>query len=627
MNYYHIKLDTTGEKRKIVDEGAVSDQDFLYFQTSEEDIYLVSSNECSQKDITEKLNSFDFRLERYTAISEKDFVEKVGKDKLGLFGYFLLRQKEKSCQLLPKDDVVAELDQIISLTQFKSEVRYLLADIARQKKASSVSDTLEKEPIIWIFNGKEGSGRKFAISFLERLFGLSAKILNFRRYGFPEIGDKEFPVIYDTSSIDAKDKIAFAQVLKSKESTRFGIVVAHSSEEAHQLKQELSSHFYQITIVDFPRYSKEELYKIADTMLQERAIHIRPRDLKELLEKRFKVQNAKEVRQLVQELYHFAVSIDYEYDKQNFINLIGFQEDKPKISTSKEAYKKLTEMVGLHAVKDLLAQQLAYARITALRKEKDLASDDSNNHLVFSGNPGTGKTEVARLYTEILFEHQLIKDNKLVEVGRADLIGEYVGQTAPKIRKVFDAASGGVLFIDEAYSLTPQNERDFAVEAIPALIQEMENRRDEVLVIFAGYPDLMRDFVKANPGLQSRVSRELVFKDYSACELYDIFQLMVSKRDYTCTPACKDILSAHFSTIVHQTDFGNGRYVRKLLELTLYQQAKRLMAGDISRLGKRELREIRKSDIVNAIKEIDSKKESTRVIGFGRQQRAMNIEM
>lgn len=618
MNYYHIKLDTTGEKRKIVDEGAVSDQDFLYFQTSEEDIYLVSSNECSQKDITEKLNSFDFRLERYTAISEKDFVEKVGKDKLGLFGYFLLRQKEKSCQLLPKDDVVAELDQIISLTQFKSEVRYLLADIARQKKASSVSDTLEKEPIIWIFNGKEGSGRKFAISFLERLFGLSAKILNFRRYGFPEIGDKEFPVIYDTSSIDAKDKIAFAQVLKSKESTRFGIVVAHSSEEAHQLKQELSNHFYQITIVDFPRYSKEELYKIADTMLQERAIHIRPRDLKELLENRFKVQNAKEVRQLVQELYHFAVSIDYEYDKQNFINLIGFQEDKPKISTSKEAYKKLTEMVGLHAVKDLLAQQLAYARITALRKEKDLASDDSNNHLVFSGNPGTGKTEVARLYTEILFEHQLIKDNKLVEVGRADLIGEYVGQTAPKIRKVFDAASGGVLFIDEAYSLTPQNERDFAVEAIPALIQEMENRRDEVLVIFAGYPDLMRDFVKANPGLQSRVSRELVFEDYSACELCDIFQLMVSKRDYTCTPACKDILLAHFSTIVHQTDFGNGRYVRKLLELTLYQQAKRLMAGDISRLGKRELREIRKSDIVNAIKEIDSKKESTRVIGFGR---------
>ena len=93
---------------------------------------------------------------------------------------------------------------------------------------------------------------------------------------------------------------------------------------------------------------------------------------------------------------------------------------------------------------------------------------------------------------------------------------------------------------------------------------------------------------------------------------------MVSKRDYTCTPACKDILLAHFSTIVHQTDFGNGRYVRKLLELTLYQQAKRLMAGDISRLGKRELREIRKSDIVNAIKEIDSKKESTRVIGFGR---------
>lgn len=271
-------------------------------------------------------------------------------------------------------------------------------------------------------------------------------------------------------------------------------------------------------------------------------------------------------------------------------------------------------MVGLHTVKDLLAQQLAYARITALRREKDLVSDDSNNHLVFSVNPGIGKTEVAQLYTEILFEHQLIKDNKLVEVGRADLIGEYVGQTAPKIRKAFDVARGGVLFIDESYSLTPQNERDFAVEAILALIQEMENRRDEVLVIFAGYPDLMKNFVKANPGLQSRISRELVFEDYSTCELCAIFLLMVTKRDYTCTPAYTDILSAHFSTKVHQTDFGNGRYVRKLLELTLYQQAKRIMAGDISRLSKKELREIRKSDIVHAIKEIDSKKESTRVI-------------
>lgn len=324
MDYYHIKLDTTGEKRKIVDEGAVSERDFLYFQTSEEDMYLVSPNECSQKDITEKLNSFDFKLEHYASVSEETFVKEVGKDKLGIFSYFLLSQKKlgKSAQMTPKDDVVAELAQLISLTHFKSEVRYLLTDIARQKKASSVSKTLEKEPVIWIFNGKEGSGRKFAISFLERLFGLSAMILTFRRYGFPEIRDKEFPVIYDTSSIDTKDKIAFAEALKSKESTRFGIVVAHSSEEAHQLKQELSSHFYQITIVDFPRYSTEELYKIADSMLQERAIHIRPRDLKELLEKRFKVQNAKEVRQLVQKLYHFAVSIDY--DEQKFINLSDF---------------------------------------------------------------------------------------------------------------------------------------------------------------------------------------------------------------------------------------------------------------------------------------------------------------
>ncbi|WP_261311539.1 AAA family ATPase [Streptococcus suis] len=240
--------------------------------------------------------------------------------------------------------------------------------------------------------------------------------------------------------------------------------------------------------------------------------------------------------------------------------------------------------------------------------------------MLFTGNPGTGKTEVARLYTEILYEYGLIAENKIVEVGRADLIGEYVGQTAPKIKKVFDSASGGVLFIDEAYSLIPQSERDFANEAIPTIIQEMENRRNEVVVIFAGYKELMHNFIDTNPGLQSRISNIIHFEDYSVDELYEIFRIMLSNKGYSIESSCESALHLHFLSRVRNEHFGNGRYVRKLIEAILYQQATRVM----ERIGKRDLDETEMNavievDIKNAIQELSELESTQRLIGFGLQ--------
>ncbi|HFR3710590.1 TPA: AAA family ATPase [Streptococcus suis] len=323
---------------------------------------------------------------------------------------------------------------------------------------------------------------------------------------------------------------------------------------------------------------------------------------------------------MVQRIHEYAVATNY-CQENGLLDLghLSLQQEQ-SIGDCGGAEKRLHQMTGLHSVKKIIRQQVDFEQLSKLRKERGYHVEESNGHLLFTGNPGTGKTEVARLYTEILYEHGLIAENKIVEVGRAELIGEYVGQTAPRIKTVFDSASGGVLFIDEAYSLIPQSERDFANEAIPTIIQEMENRRNEIVVIFAGYKDLMHNFIDTNPGLQSRISKIIHFEDYSVDELYEIFRMMLSNKGYSIELSCKSALRSHFSSRVRNEHFGNGRYVRKLIEAILYQQATRVM----ERLGKRDLDEtemnvVIEADIKNAIQEFSELESTQRLIGFGLQ--------
>ena len=323
---------------------------------------------------------------------------------------------------------------------------------------------------------------------------------------------------------------------------------------------------------------------------------------------------------MVQRIHEYAVATNY-CQENGLLDLGHFSLQKEQ-SKSKcgQAEKRLNQMIGLQSVKKLIRQQVAFEQLSKLRKERGYHVEESNGHLLFTGNPGTGKTEIARLYTEILYEHGLIAENKIVEVGRADLIGEYVGQTAPKIKTVFDSASGGVLFIDEAYSLIPQSERDFANEAIPTIIQEMENRRNEIVVIFAGYKDLMHNFIDTNPGLQSRISKIIHFEDYSVDELYEIFRMMLSKKDYSIESSCEKVLRSHFSKVGTTEHFGNGRYVRKLIETSFYQQATRVMEKTGNRtLEEKEMNVVIEADIKNAIQELSELESTQRLIGFGLQ--------
>lgn len=350
-------------------------------------------------------------------------------------------------------------------------------------------------------------------------------------------------------------------------------------------------------------------------------IRVNDDDFKNALSKKSRINNAKHIRQFVQEIIEFSVQTGYDPSEDKEINLENFLIcPKSQIGLSKTPEDTLQELIGLTEVKNLLTQQIAFNKVNHLRKQHGIYNDTVNHHLVFSGNPGTGKTEVARLYTKILFNNKIIQENKLVEVGRADLIGEYIGSTAPKVKKVFDDAKGSVLFIDEAYSLIPRHEKDYGHEAIATIIQEMENRRDEVLVIFAGYEDLMKEFLDINPGLSSRISREIRFEDYSSDELFAIIELMISRKQYQLKGDCKHKLYQHLSELERDSYFGNARYVRKLVDHIILYQAQRVINMEDSQLTSLEnLSLVTLEDIENALESFGfSTQKLSRTIGFGR---------
>ncbi len=241
-------------------------------------------------------------------------------------------------------------------------------------------------------------------------------------------------------------------------------------------------------------------------------------------------------------------------------------------------HEELQSLVGLDLVKSEIATLVNYVKIQQAREAKGLKSSQLSYHCVFTGNPGTGKTTVARIIAEIYKDLGLIKKGHLIETDRSGLVAEYVGQTAVKTNKIVDSALDGVLFIDEAYSLISDGGSDYGKEAIATLLKRMEDNRDRLVVILAGYTNEMKKFIDSNPGLQSRFNRYIDFADYSDEELYKIFELNLKKFEYTISDEAKAILKEHLREIVCAKDcnFGNARFVRNLFEKTLEQQANRL---------------------------------------------------
>ena len=269
--------------------------------------------------------------------------------------------------------------------------------------------------------------------------------------------------------------------------------------------------------------------------------------------------------------------LDYSNYKDKLRNYISFNKEIPKLSeekTTDEIFAELNELVGLKKIKQSIYDLVDLISLKNKTKE-DLKINDVNLHMVFLGNPGTGKTTVARLLVNILYNLKYIRENKLVEVTSKDLVAEYVGQTAPKTNEVVERALGGVLFIDEAYALasTSNTGNTYNAEAIATLIQAMENHRDDLVVIFAGYTKEMQAFLDSNSGIVSRIGYTLEFEDYTEDELVDIFKGMVKKAGFTVEDAAIEKLRTIINEYKDTKNFGNARFVRNVYEKTIVKHA------------------------------------------------------
>ncbi len=240
-------------------------------------------------------------------------------------------------------------------------------------------------------------------------------------------------------------------------------------------------------------------------------------------------------------------------------------------------YEELKSLIGLEKVKKEVESLGNLLRVQELRKKQGLKNTNVSYHCVFTGNPGTGKTTVARIVAGIYRELGILKKGHLVETDRSGLVAEYVGQTAPKTNKIIDKALDGVLFIDEAYSLVG-GENDFGAEAVATLLKRMEDDRDRLVVILAGYTDEIKEFIDSNPGLQSRFNRYIQFDDYSGEELTNIFRLHMKKANYKIKRNAFEALQQYFQEAVENKDdnFGNGRFVRNTFEKVVQNHADRL---------------------------------------------------
>jgi len=275
-------------------------------------------------------------------------------------------------------------------------------------------------------------------------------------------------------------------------------------------------------------------------------------------------------------------------------------EEAPPKESIDDLKKELNSYIGLDEVKKEVKNLINMATVYKLRQDNNLPNPDMSLHLVFSGNPGTGKTMIARFMARVYHSLGLLSVGKLIEVDRSGLVAGYIGQTAIKTAKVLESAKGSVLFIDEAYTLTSKTDNDFGFEAVDTILKAMEDNRDDLVVIVAGYIDLMEEFIDSNPGLRSRFNKYIDFADYTADEMMGIFKMNCSKSFYVLDTDAEAEVKEYLTAVSEAAgEFGNARGVRNTFEKILTEQANRI--AEMETVSRDDLMKITKSDVTKAL--------------------------
>ena len=394
--------------------------------------------------------------------------------------------------------------------------------------------------------------------------------------------------------------------------------------------------------VKFPDYTPDELLQIYDYILAqggytatagakyaareifEKAVKVRnfgngryARVLAEKSTLNMSVRLAKKYgdREIPKSLLYKVCKDDVFNPDDTIVNCNNGECKAGKNGKERTAREELEAMIGLESAKQVINGAIATFKMQKLLRKRGVNLGSNAMHMAFLGNPGTAKTTVARLLARILKDEGVLSTGVFVEAGRADLVAPYVGQTAPLVRRKFDDANGGVLFIDEAYSLSDDRKGCFGDEAINTIVQEMDNRREDTIVIFAGYPDEMKAFIERNPGMSSRLAFRVNFEDYTVEQLCEITRFQVASKHLHITDDAVNALVPIYETALQNKTYGNGRYARRCVELAISNLALRLDKMDEEDLTDKVLTTIEACDI--AAPELDAECEKPkRRIGF-----------